>query len=225
MRLPQARLDQVLDRFREIEARMGAASDGAEIVRLSKEHAELKPVADAVMALERVKAEGPELEEMAASGDPEMAAMARDELEVLKDKLPALEHEVALLLAPKDRDENASAILEVRAGTGGDEAALFAGDLFRMYSRYAQTHGWRVEIDSVTEGEMGGYKEIVAAITGDGVFGRLKFESGVHRVQRVPATEAQGRIHTSAATVAILPEPEDVEIEIRDQDLLSLIHI
>ena len=209
----------MLDRFREIEARMGAATDGAEIVRLSKEHAELKPVADAVQALERVKAEAPELEEMVAAGDPEMAQMARDELEALKDKLPALEHEVALLLAPKDRDENASAILEVRAGTGGDEAALFAGDLFRMYSRYAQIQGWRVEIDSVTEGEMGGYKEIVAAITGDGVFGRLKFESGVHRVQRVPATEAQGRIHTSAATVAILPEPEDVEIEIREQDL------
>ena len=198
---------------------MGAAADGAEIVRLSKEHAELKPVADAVMALERVKAEAPELEEMAAAGDPDMAQMARDELEALKEKLPALEHQVALMLAPKDKDENASAILEVRAGTGGDEAALFAGDLFRMYSRYAQLQGWRVEIDSVTEGEMGGYKEIVAAITGDGVFGRLKFESGVHRVQRVPATEAQGRIHTSAATVAILPEPEDVEIDIRDQDL------
>ncbi|HQT54151.1 MAG TPA: PCRF domain-containing protein, partial [Phenylobacterium sp.] len=126
MRLPQARLDQVLDRFREIEARMGAATDGQEIVRLSKEHAELKPVADAVMKLARVRAEGPELEEMAASGDPEMAAMARDELQILSDKLPALEHEVALLLAPKDKDENASAILEVRAGTGGDEAALFA---------------------------------------------------------------------------------------------------
>jgi peptide chain release factor 1 len=219
MRLPQARLDQVLDRFREIEARMGAAADGAEIVRLSKEHAELKPVADAVMALERVKAEAPELEEMAAAGDAEMAQMARDELEALKARLPALEHGVALLLAPKDKDENASAILEVRAGTGGDEAALFAGDLFRMYQRYAQTRGWRVEIDSLSEGDMGGFKEIVASVTGDGVFGRLKFESGVHRVQRVPATEAQGRIHTSAATVAVLPEPEDVEIEIRDQDL------
>ena len=219
MRLPQARLDQVLDRFREIEARMGAAKDGAEIVRLSKEHAELKPVADAVMALERVKAEAPDLEEMASSGDPEMVQMARDELEALKNRLPALEHQLALMLAPKDKDENASAILEVRAGTGGDEAALFAGDLFRMYQRYAQARGWRVEIDSVSEGEMGGYKEIIAAITGDGVFGRLKFESGVHRVQRVPATEAQGRIHTSAATVAVLPEPEEVEIEIRDQDL------
>jgi peptide chain release factor 1 len=212
-------LDQVLDRFREIEARMGAAADGAEIVRLSKEHAELRPVAEAVQALERVRAEAPELEEMAASGDAEMAALAREELEGLKARLPALEHEVALLLAPKDADENASAILEVRAGTGGDEAALFAGDLFRMYQRYAAEHGWRVEVDSLSEGDAGGYKEIIASINGDGVFGRLKFESGVHRVQRVPATEAGGRIHTSAATVAVLPEPEDVEIEINDADI------
>ena len=123
------------------------------------------------------------------------------------------------MLAPKDKDENASAILEVRAGTGGDEAALFAGDLFRMYQRYAASRGWRVEIDSVSEGEMGGYKEIIASVTGDGVFGRLKFESGVHRVQRVPATEAQGRIHTSAATVAVLPEAEDVDIVINDADI------
>lgn len=198
---------------------MGAATDGAEIVRLSKEHAELKPVADAVSAVARAREELPELEEMAKAGDPEMAAMAQDELAALNERLPGLEREVALLLAPKDKDENASAILEVRAGTGGDEAALFAGDLFRMYQRYAQNHGWRVEIDSVSEGEVGGYKEIIASITGDGVFGRLKFESGVHRVQRVPETEAGGRIHTSAATVAVLPEVEDVEIEIRDQDI------
>ena len=219
MRLPQARLDQVLDRFREIEARMGAAADGAEIVRLSKEHAELKPVADAVQTLARVRAQAPELEEMAASGDPEMAELARDELDALNQTLPGLERDVALLLAPKDRDENASAILEVRAGTGGDEAALFAGDLFRMYQRYAATRGWRVEIDSASEGEAGGYKEIIASINGDGVFGRLKFESGVHRVQRVPATEAGGRIHTSAATVAVLPEVEDVDIVINDGDI------
>ena len=198
---------------------MGAATEGAEIVRLSKEHAELKPVADAVMAVARAREELPELEEMAKAGDPEMASLAQDELQALNERLPGLEHEVALLLAPKDRDENASAILEVRAGTGGDEAALFAGDLFRMYQRYAQNHGWRVEIDSISEGEVGGYKEIIASITGDGVFGRLKFESGVHRVQRVPETEAGGRIHTSAATVAVLPEVENVEIEIRDADL------
>lgn len=196
---------------------MGAASDGAEIVRLSKEHAEMKPVADAVMALARTRAEMVDLEAMAA--DPEMAEMAADELQDLKERLPDMEREVALLLAPRDADENASAVLEVRAGTGGDEAALFAGDLFRMYSRYASTRGWRVEVDSATEGDAGGYKEIIATVTGDGVFGRLKFESGVHRVQRVPTTEAGGRIHTSAATVAVLPEVEDVEIDIQDKDI------
>jgi peptide chain release factor 1 len=219
LRLPQARLDQVRDRFREIEARMGAATEGPEIVRLSKEHAELRPVVEAVEAVERARAEAPELEEMARSGDADMAALAREELEALKARLPDLERDVALLLAPKDQDENASAVLEIRAGTGGDEAALFAGDLFRMYQRYAAEHGWRVEIDSISEGEAGGFKEIIASVQGDGVFGRLKFESGVHRVQRVPATEAGGRIHTSAATVAVLPEPEDVEIEINDADI------
>jgi peptide chain release factor 1 len=151
--------------------------------------------------------------------DPEMADMAAEELQSLKERLPEMERDVALLLAPRDADENASAVLEVRAGTGGDEAALFAGDLFRMYSRYASTRGWKVEVDSATEGEAGGYKEIIATVTGDGVFGRLKFESGVHRVQRVPATEAGGRIHTSAATVAVLPEVEDVEIDIQDKDI------
>lgn len=196
---------------------MGAASDGQEIVRLSKEHAELKPVADAVMAVARARAEVADLEAMAA--DPEMAEMAADELQTLKETLPGLEREVALLLAPRDADENASAVLEVRAGTGGDEAALFAGDLFRMYSRYAQARGWKVEVDSATEGDAGGYKEIIATVNGEGVFGRLKFESGVHRVQRVPTTEAGGRIHTSAATVAVLPEVEDVEIEIQDKDI------
>ncbi len=209
----------MLDRFREIEARMGAATDGTEIVRLSKEHAELRPVAEAVMAVQKVAAERPELEAMAADPDPDISELARDELERLEARLPEMEREVALLLAPRDKDENASAILEVRAGTGGDEAALFAGDLFRMYQRYAASQGWRVEIDSVSEGEMGGYKEIIASVTGDGVFGRLKFESGVHRVQRVPETEAQGRIHTSAATVAVLPEAEDVDIVINDADL------
>jgi peptide chain release factor 1 len=217
LRLPQARLDQVLDRFHQVEARMGAASDGAEIVRLSKEHAEMKPVADAVLALAKMRADMADLEAMAA--DPEMAEMAADELQTLKERLPDMERDVALLLAPRDADENASAVLEVRAGTGGDEAALFAGDLFRMYSRYAANRGWRVEVDSATEGEAGGYKEIIATVTGDGVFGRLKFESGVHRVQRVPSTEAQGRIHTSAATVAVLPEVEDVEIDIQDKDI------
>ncbi|MEP6967977.1 MAG: PCRF domain-containing protein, partial [Pseudomonadota bacterium] len=219
MRLPQARLDQVLDRFAEVETRMGAASEGAEIVRLGKEYAQLRPVAEFAQRLAKARADRAELEELRSAEDAEMAALARDELAALDARLPDLEREVALLLAPRDADENASAILEVRAGTGGDEAALFAGDLFRMYQRYAQTRGWKVEVESLSEGDAGGYKEIVASIGGEGVFGRLKFESGVHRVQRVPDTEAQGRIHTSAATVAVLPESEDVEIEISDQDL------
>jgi len=219
MRLPQARLDQVLDRFHEVEARMAAASDGAEIVRLAKEHAELKPVADAAAELAKVRADRAEAEEMAGSEDAPLAGYAREELAALDASLPELERALALKLAPRDADENASAILEVRAGTGGDEAALFAGDLFRMYQRYAAGHGWKVEVESASEGEAGGYKEIIASISGEGVFGRLKFESGVHRVQRVPETEAQGRIHTSAATVAVLPEPEDVDIEINDADL------
>ena len=219
MRLPQAKLDQVMDRFHQVEARMGAASDGQEIVRLSREHAELKPVVEAVAALTRARAEAEELAVIADSGEPDMAALAHEELVSLRERLPTLEREVGLLLAPKDKDEHASAILEVRAGTGGDEAALFAGDLFRMYQRYATSRGWRVEVDSASEGEAGGYKEVIASISGDGVFGRLKFESGVHRVQRVPATEAQGRIHTSAATVAVLPEPQDVEVTVEDKDI------
>jgi len=219
VRLPQARLDQVLARFQEVEARMSAASDGAELVRLGKEYAELKPVAEFAERLATLQTQRNELETLVAGDDAEMAELAREELAGLDETQPALERELALLLAPRDADENASAILEVRAGTGGDEAALFAGDLFRMYQRYAATHGWKLEVESESEGEMGGYKEIIASIEGDGVFGRLKFESGVHRVQRVPQTETQGRIHTSAATVAVLPEPEDVEIEVNDADI------
>lgn len=197
---------------------MGAATDGAEIVRLSREHAELKPVAEAVERLTRAQQEQEDLRAMGAA-DPDMAALAAEELDALDRRLPSLEREVALHLAPRDRDEDADVVLEIRAGTGGDEAALFAGDLFRMYQRYAAGRGWRVEVDSVSEGEMGGFKEVVASVSGEGVFGRLKFESGVHRVQRVPATETQGRIHTSAATVAVLPAPEEVDIQIDPGDL------
>jgi peptide chain release factor 1 len=219
VRLPKARLDQVLNRFHEVEARMGAATDGQELVRLGKEHAELRPVAEAAERLRKAQAQRAELDELAGGEDAEMAGLARDELAELDAAQPEIEHQLALLLAPRDADENASAILEVRAGTGGDEAALFAGELFRMYQRYAQEHGWKVEVESESEGEMGGYKEIIASVAGDGVFGRLKFESGVHRVQRVPTTEAQGRIHTSAATVAVLPEPETIDIEVNDGDI------
>ena len=144
--------------------------------------------------------------------DPEMGPMAKEEIQNLKDSLPELEKEVSLLLLPKDKDDNASIVLEIRAGTGGDEAAIFAGDLFAMYDRYAKLQGWKVEIETTNEADMGGYKEIVASVTGAGAYGMMKFESGVHRVQRVPVTETQGRIHTSAATVAVLPEVEDIDI-------------
>ncbi|MDX2234520.1 MAG: peptide chain release factor 1, partial [Hyphomonadaceae bacterium] len=215
--LSDTRLAQVLDRFDAIEARLGATMDSTEIIKLSKERAELEPVAAAIRTLAQARREAVDLEALAA--DPEMGAMAKDELVALRARLPELERAAQLMLLPKDEAEKASAILEIRAGTGGEEAALFAGDLFRMYSRYAQLKGWKVEVEDVSESDHGGYREIVATITGEGVFGRLRFESGVHRVQRVPETEAQGRIHTSAATVAVLPEVETVDIEIRDQDL------
>ncbi|MGB3455155.1 MAG: peptide chain release factor 1 [Litorimonas sp.] len=210
MHIPDEKLRQVVDRFEQIEARMGATTDSDEIVQLGKDYAELKPVAEGVRRLQDVRAEMADLEEMAS--DPEMGAMAKDELQALKDSLPELEHEVSLLLLPKDKDDQASIVLEIRAGTGGDEAAIFAGDLFAMYQRYASLNGWRVEIETAAEADMGGFKEISASVTGTGVYGRMKFESGVHRVQRVPVTETQGRIHTSAATVAVLPEVEDIDI-------------
>jgi peptide chain release factor 1 len=215
--LSLARVTQVLDRFEAVEARLGATTDSAEIVKLSKERAELEPVAAAMRALMDARREAEDLEALAS--DPEMGAIAREELVALKTRLPDLERAAQLMLLPKDEAEKASAILEIRAGTGGDEAALFAGDLFKMYSRYAALRGWKVEIEDMSESDLGGYREIVASVTGEGVFGRLRFESGVHRVQRVPETEAQGRIHTSAATVAVLPEAEDVEIEINDADI------
>ena len=210
MNIPDIKLSQVVDRFEQIEARMGATTDSTEIVQLGKDYAELRPVAEGVRKLQAVRAEMEELSSML--DDPEMGPIAKEELQALKDSLPAIEKEVSLLLLPKDKDDNASVVLEIRAGTGGDEAAIFAGDLFSMYSRYAQLKGWKVEVESDSEADMGGYKEIIASVSGAGVYGMMKFESGVHRVQRVPVTETQGRIHTSAATVAVLPEPEDVDI-------------
>lgn len=214
MHAPEARLAQVIDRFDQVEARLGAAGDPDEIVKLSKEHAELKPVAEKASQLKAARQELDDLAEMMEGGDAEMADMAREEYYALKERLPELEHEMSLLLLPKDKDDSADALIEIRAGTGGDEAALFAGDLYEMYQRYAQLRGWSWELVSASEGEHGGYKEAIAQVSGNGVFGRLKFESGVHRVQRVPATESQGRIHTSAATVAIMPKPEEVDFEL-----------
>ncbi len=216
----ERRLGQAVDRFERVEARLAAASDGAEIVKLGQEHAELKPLVDAVSEVRSLRAEIASLQAMAKDGDAEMAALARDELQSALERLPEAEQRAVLLLAPKDRDESASAILEVRAGTGGEEAALFAGDLLRMYQRYASRRGWKFELEDISETGIGGVKEAVASVTGKGVFGRLRFESGVHRVQRVPETEAGGRIHTSAATVAVLPQPEgDVDIVIEDKDI------
>ena len=217
--IPAHRLEQVIDRFEEVEARMGAVSDPDEIVALSKEHAELRPVAEKAKELAQARADYEEAEAMMEGDDPDMAELAREEYYELKERIPDLENEVQLLLLPKDADDDANAVIEVRAGTGGDEAALFAGDLFRMYQRYAQLQGWKMSVISASEGDAGGYKEIIADIEGDGVFGKLKFESGVHRVQRVPKTESSGRIHTSAATVAVLPAPENVDIEVKQEDI------
>lgn len=215
------RLTQVIERFEQTEARMSVASDPQEIVQLSKDHAELKLVADKARELMDTRVSLEEAEAILSDKDsePDMKELAQEEREELKSALPALEEELQLLLLPKDEDDEANAVLEVRAGTGGDEAALFAGDLFRMYERYAQLQGWKLDIESQSQGDAGGYKEIIASVTGKGVFGKMKFESGVHRVQRVPKTESGGRIHTSAASIAVLPAPEKVNIEIKQEDI------
>ncbi|MBI1359205.1 MAG: peptide chain release factor 1 [Alphaproteobacteria bacterium] len=219
--LPETRLRQMIDRFDQVEARMGVASDPKEIVKLSREHAELKAIAEKAKEVLALRSQIADADALIAdaSADREMADMAREERADLRARQPGLEHQMQLMLLPRDEDDAASAMLEVRAGTGGDEAALFAGDLFRMYQRYAQAHGWQVEVVSATEGDAGGYKEVIAEVNGVGAFGRLKFESGVHRVQRVPTTEASGRIHTSAATVAVLPVPEEVNIVVKPEDI------
>ncbi len=221
MNLSEERLLRVADRFEEIDARLSVASDGGEIMRLSKERAKLAPVADAIRALKGKEKELTDLQELIETlpASDEMAQMAQEEMPQVKEDLESLKGELQILLLPRDEDDDASVILELRAGTGGDEAALFVGDLYRMYQRYAERQGWRLELDSLSEGDAGGFKEIIATINGDGVFGKLKFESGTHRVQRVPATEAQGRVHTSAATVAVLPVPEETNIEVHDKDI------
>lgn len=215
--IPHEKLAKVLDRFDAVQAEMNADVSPDRFVALSKEFAELQPVAEAARGLDEARRAEQDAKEML--NDPEMAEMAREELDALAEALPKLEQEMQILLLPKDAADELNVILEVRAGTGGDEAALFAGDLYRMYERYAQSQGWKVEPVSISAGDVGGFKEITASISGKGVFAKLKFESGVHRVQRVPTTESGGRIHTSAATVAVLPEPEEVDIEIEDKDI------
>ena len=219
--LPPERLDRVLKRFELLEAQMAAGPSAEEYVKLASEYAELRDMAAKVRELKSAEAEAEGLEALIAdkANDPDMIALAEAEKPELDAQIEALRRDVQILLLPRDAADERSAILEIRAGTGGDEAALFAGDLYRMYERYAALQGWKTELVSASDGEMGGYKEIIATISGRGVFSRLKFESGVHRVQRVPDTEASGRIHTSAATVAVLPEAEEVDIDIKPEDI------
>lgn len=219
--LPQDKLDLILRKHEEISAKLSEGASGQEFVALSRELSDLDPVVEAIRAFRTAHDDLAGIESMLAdaSTDAEMRALAEEEQRDAKERLEKLEHEIRIALLPKDAADEHGAILELRAGTGGDEASLFVGDLFRMYERYAQIHGWKMEIMSASEGTAGGYKEIIASVEGRGVFARLKFESGVHRVQRVPATETQGRIHTSAATVAVLPEAQDVDIDINEADL------
>jgi len=217
--LPQDRMDQLLKRFSMIESQMANNPDSETYVKLASEYSELQEVVGKIRELTDARRQAVDLAAMRddAATDAEMRALALEELPEVEKRIGTLEQEVQILLLPKDAADEKNAILEIRAGTGGLEAALFAGDLFRMYERYAAEKGWRVELVSASEGDAGGYKEIIATVSGKGVFS--KFESGVHRVQRVPETEAGGRIHTSAATVAVLPEAEDIDIEIRNEDI------
>ena len=217
--LPEDRLDAILARAEILQEKMNGELPPQEFVSLTKEYARLEPVVAVITRYQKLIAEIDDLKSIIGGGDEEMKELAEAELIELEEKLPDVQKELEIMLLPKDEADDMNVILEVRAGTGGDEAALFAGDLFRMYCRHAELNGYKVEILNTSDGDIGGFKEVVAAIRGDSVFARLKFESGVHRVQRVPETESSGRIHTSAATVAVLPEPEEVDVQIDDKDL------
>ena len=220
MKISPQRIGQIEARFAELEARMASGQlEGDAFVKASREYAELEPVAIAAKQVRRLRAEVMTLDEMAKGTDSELREMAVEELQDLVHQMADAEQELAIKLLPRDMADDRPAMLEIRAGTGGDEAGLFAGDLFRMYSRYAENMGWKVELISASSADVGGFKEVVASINGVGVFAKLKFESGVHRVQRVPVTESGGRIHTSAATVAVLPEPTEVDVHIEARDL------
>ena len=219
--LQPAKIDALIARHRAVEAELSGNPDRDTYVKLSREFAELAPLAATASAYRAIAGELADLQGLLAdpATDPDMKALAASELPLVQARRETLEQELKTALLPKDALDERNVILEIRGGTGGDEAALFAGDLFRMYERYAALQGWKVEVITASEGSMGGYKEIVAEVRGRGVFAQLRFESGVHRVQRVPATEGSGRIHTSAATVAVLPEAEEVDIAINDADL------
>ncbi len=214
----EARLQQITDRHAELTSLMSSGElEGDKFVKISKEYADLEPIVQVIHEYQKAKAEAADLQEMLS--DPEMKAMAKEELDAIEAKLPELEHAVKIALIPKEKTDSRNAILEIRAGTGGDEAALFAADLFNMYKGFASVNGWRIEVDSFSENDLGGYKEIICTISGNNVFSKMKYESGGHRVQRVPETESGGRIHTSAATVAVLPEAEEVDVDIKTEDL------
>ena len=219
--LPEQKLDALIARHQAVEAELATQVPPETYVKLSREFAELGPIVDAVKTYRGVTAEIDGLDALLAdpATDAEMRTMASTEKPALEARRARLEQQIKLALLPKDAMDERNVIVEIRAGTGGDEAALFAGDLFRMYERFAAKQGWKVELASASEGSMGGYKEVIAEIRGRGAFAKLKFESGVHRVQRVPDTEGSGRIHTSTATVAVLPEAEDVDIAINETDL------
>ncbi len=214
-------LDTILRRHGELGARLAAGAAGSDFADASREYAELEPLADAIRALRAKQKERAELAAMLADPalEPDMREIAAAEFDETGAALAAMTQEIRVALLPKDTADDNNVILEVRAGTGGDEAALFAGDLFRMYVKYAEGRGWKVDVLSESEGTAGGYKEIIAEVAGRGAYARFKFESGVHRVQRVPATETQGRIHTSAATVAVMPEAQEIDVDIKDSDL------
>jgi peptide chain release factor 1 len=219
--LPRDRMDQVIKRFEMLEAQMAAGPEADAYVKLASEYSEMQDIVGKVRELIAAESELADLEAMLAdrSLDKEMRQLADADRPAVEAQVETLQQEIQILMLPKDSADEKNAILEIRAGTGGDEAALFAGDLFRMYERYAAAQSWKVELISASEGEVGGYKEIIATVSGRGVFAKMKFESGVHRVQRVPETEGGGRIHTSAATVAVLPEAEEVDIDIRAEDI------
>jgi peptide chain release factor 1 len=219
-KISDQRIGQILARRDELSARMASGTlEGEAFVAASRDYAEVDAIAVVAAEVARLRAEAADIELMAAGDDAELAAMAAEERDEVAARLVAADRALAIAMLPKDVADERAAMLEIRAGTGGDEAALFAGDLLRMYARYADTQGWRVELVSESPAEVGGYKEVIASVVGRGVFAKLKFESGVHRVQRVPVTESQGRIHTSAATVAVLPEAEEVDVAIEDKDL------
>ena len=219
--IPLEKLDNILKRSEELEKSLSTELSSEEFVKFSKEYSEIEPLKNAIIDWKKFNAETEELNELINDGssDNEMQELAKNELTDLKNRIEKIEESIQLMLLPKDEDDARDVILEIRAGTGGDEAAIFAGDLFRMYQRFSDINKWKTQIMSLSDGDVGGYKEIILSISGENVFSKLKFESGVHRVQRVPATESSGRIHTSAATVAVLPEPEDVDIEIQDKDI------